>query len=66
MIFGEYFLFGKSNQSSDINEVRKRVGAIIESPALYPDYDAFSNLFIMQDLVGIYDKEQIQEILTLV
>lgn len=60
--FGEYELF----ESHDVNEERKRIGCMIEQPALYPDITARDNLIYYNKLMGIRNNSNIDEILELV
>ncbi|MCR4861544.1 MAG: ATP-binding cassette domain-containing protein [Ruminococcus sp.] len=41
---GKYELFGVSHTDSRINDVRKKIGAIIESPSLYQRMNALDNM----------------------
>ncbi len=60
--FGEYELF----ESHDVDEERKRIGCMIEQPALYPDMTARDNLIYYNKLMGIRNNSNIDEILELV
>ncbi|MHA2858476.1 ABC transporter ATP-binding protein [Paenibacillus lautus] len=62
---GTVSLFGESNEAGLI-EARKRVGAIIESPALHPDMSAHDNLEVHRLLRGIPGKACIAKTLALV
>jgi ABC-2 type transport system ATP-binding protein len=62
---GTFELFGKSNER-DIIEARKRIGTIIEGPALYPQMTAKENLEAHRLLKGIPGKECIDKTLKLV
>jgi ABC-2 type transport system ATP-binding protein len=62
---GTFELFGKSNER-ELIEARKRIGAIIEGPALYPHMTAYENLEAHRLLKGIPGKECIEKTLTLV
>ena len=59
---GEYELF----ESHDVDEERKRIGCMIEQPALYPDMTARDNLIYYNKLMGIRNNSNIDEILELV
>ncbi|MBU5427683.1 ABC transporter ATP-binding protein [Tissierella pigra] len=59
---GDIKLFG----SSDLKKGRKRIGATIEQPALYPNMTAKENLIYYNKLLGITDYSNAQEILSLV
>ncbi len=62
---GSFELFGESNERGLI-EARKRVGTIIEGPALYPHLTAAENLEAHRLLKGIPGKECIEKTLKLV
>ena len=59
---GEVKLF----ESSDLNRGRKRIGTIIEQPALYPDMTARETLIYYDKLLGITDYKNVDEVLNLV
>ncbi|MCM3413638.1 ABC transporter ATP-binding protein [Metabacillus litoralis] len=62
---GSIELFGKTNKQ-ELIEARKRIGTIIEGPALYPNMTAAENLEAHRLLKGIPGKECINKTLTLV
>src|SRR5690606_11912675 len=62
---GTVSLFGDSSEAGLI-EGRKRVGAMIESPTLYPDMTASDNLEVYRLLRGIPGKSCITKSLALV
>jgi len=62
---GTIELFGK-NSEQELIEARKRIGTIIEGPALYPNMTASENLEAHRLLKGIPGKECIEKNLTLV
>ena len=62
---GSFELFGKTHER-DINEARKRIGTIIEGPALYPNMTAVQNLEAHRLLKGIPGKECVEKTLALV
>jgi ABC-2 type transport system ATP-binding protein len=62
---GTIELFGKDNERALV-EARKRIGTIIEGPALYPNMTATENLEAHRLLKGIPGKECINKILMLV
>jgi ABC-2 type transport system ATP-binding protein len=59
---GEIKLFG----SNDLQKGRKRIGCVIEQPALYPDMTARQNLTYYNKLLGIPDNSNIHDVLKLV
>ncbi len=62
---GRLFIFGKENLS-EINPMRKRIGSIIEMPALYPQYTAYRNLELQRILMGNPDKSVCRKLLGMV
>ncbi len=62
---GTFSLFGK-NEPSDIREMRRHIGSIIEAPALYPEYSAYRNLELQRILIGNPDKEICDKLLGMV
>lgn len=62
---GTFALFGESN-GQELIEARKRIGTIIEGPALYPNMTASENLEAHRLLKGIPGKDCIEETLILV
>lgn len=63
---GTYILYGKNNKTKDINSIRQRIGAIIETPSIYWDMSAKDNLILQYKLVGLPDFDNIDELLKLV
>lgn len=59
---GEIELF----ESKDLDKQRAKIGTIIESPALYPNYTAKQNLIVQQKLFGKVNLEEIDEVLKIV
>lgn len=59
---GDIKLFG----ISDLKRGRKRIGATIEQPALYPNMTAKESLIYYNKLLGITDYSNVEEILSLV
>lgn len=59
---GEIALFGKDSET-ELNKARKRIGAVIEAPALYPNLSAEQNLEYYRILKGIPDKSIIEKTL---
>ena len=60
---GELELFGETT-AAGLNEVRRRIGCVIEMPALYPNLTAVQNLEYYRILRGIPDKSIIEKALT--
>lgn len=63
---GSYTIYGVDNNSINITSVRKRMGAIIETPSIYGDMTARDNLIEQYKLVGMPSFDGINEILKLV
>lgn len=59
---GEIKLFG----DSDLDKGRKRIGCVIEQPALYPDMTARQNLIYYSKLLGIPDHHNAIHVLRMV
>ncbi|MCH3963401.1 MAG: ABC transporter ATP-binding protein [Clostridium sp.] len=53
-------------ESSNLEKSRKRMGCVIEQPALYPDMTAGENLIYYDKLLGITDYGNVDEVLSLV
>ena len=62
---GEIELFGQTSPTG-LNFARKRIGCIVETPALYPNLTAVQNLEYYRILQGIPDKGVVQKSLKLV
>ncbi len=63
---GKYSIYGIDNSNGDITNVRKRMGAIIETPSIYGEMTAKDNLIEQYKLVGMPSLDGIDEILKLV
>lgn len=63
---GSYKIYGISNNDKKIINVRKRVGAIIESPSIYLDMTAENNLKLQYKIIGLPSYDGLEEILKLV
>lgn len=61
---GKYALLGMD--STDLGLNRRRIGAIVESPALYPDMTAEENMRQLLRVRGVYSFESIPDILHMV
>jgi ABC-2 type transport system ATP-binding protein len=62
---GEVELFGETT-AAGLTNARKRVGCVVETPALYPNLTANENLEYYRILYGMPEKERIKEALELV
>lgn len=63
---GEYTLFGIKNTDSRITSIRSKMGAVVETPAIYKDLSAYDNLKLQCLNVGMPDFNEIPELLKLV
>ena len=63
---GEYTLFGVGGGSRGITDVRRRVGAVIETPAIYSDMSAEDNMRQMCISLGMPSYDRIPEVLSAV
>ncbi|APC47719.1 ABC transporter ATP-binding protein [Virgibacillus halodenitrificans] len=61
---GDIHLFGKSG--NEIEQAKKRMGFMIETPAFFPDFTAFQNLEYFRIQRGVVEKERIYEVLQIV
>lgn len=62
---GKIELFGETTEAG-LRKARKRLGCVIEMPALYPNLNACQNLEYYQRLKGIPDKSVIEKTLKIV
>lgn len=63
---GDYTLYGKKNTERDIAKSRRRIGAVVETPSIYLDMTAESNLKQQCLTLGVPDYSEIPEVLKLV
>lgn len=63
---GEYILYGLPNQSRDLSKVRRRMGAVVETPAVYQHLSAEENLKEQYRILGLPSFAGISELLALV
>ncbi|MCL2019746.1 MAG: ATP-binding cassette domain-containing protein [Oscillospiraceae bacterium] len=59
---GELEIFGQTSESG-LNSARKRMGSVVEMPALYPNLTAVQNLEYYRILRGIPDKNAVKNAL---
>jgi len=64
--YGNYAIYGVDNSNSEISNVRKRMGAIIETPSIYGEMTARDNLIEQYKLVGMPSLDGIDDLLKLV
>ena len=62
---GEYSVMGVKNSDKKILEVRRKMGAVVETPSLHPEMSAKDNLIQQTKALGISD-EKLDDILRLV
>ena len=60
---GDVTLFGVKSSDPAIHKVRRRMGAVVESPAIYTDRSAYDNLKLQSKILGISDDERIKQVL---
>lgn len=63
---GEYTLYGVNSKSPKIDEVRRRMGAVVETPSIYLDMSARQNLEEQYRVLGMPSFEGIDALLKLV
>lgn len=63
---GELSLYGVNYTDKKISQSRRRIGSVVETPALYTDMTAAENLKQQYRVLGIPDFEQIPQLLKLV
>lgn len=61
---GHIELFGVSSESAEIISVRKKLGAIVESPSIYKNMSASENLKMQSTILGFDDDEKIKHVLS--
>lgn len=63
---GNYTLYGVKNSQKEITKVQQRIGAVVESPAIYSDMSAENNLKHQYQVLGLPSYDGISELLKLV
>lgn len=63
---GEYTLYGRKNTDKDIVKSRRRMGAVVETPAIYLNMTAEDNLRQQYHILGLPSFDGLQDILKLV
>lgn len=63
---GEYTLYGKKNTDKNLYDVRRRMGAVVETPSIYLNMNAEENLKHQYTILGKPSFEGIDELLDLV
>ncbi len=64
--YGEFTILGVKSNDSKIYQVRKYLGAIVETCSLYLEKTASENMMLQATLCGRKDKKKIEELLKLV
>ena len=63
---GSFFLYGSRNDSNDIVNARRRIGAVVETPAIYAEMTAEENLRQQYLVLGLPSFDTIPDLLKLV
>ena len=63
---GSFTLYGTENRDKAIVKARRRMGAVVETPSLYPDMTAEDNLKMQYRVLGLPSFEGIGALLSLV
>ena len=63
---GSYALYGVKHSGKEMNEVRQRMGAVVENPSIYLDMTAINNLKHQYQVLGLPSYDGISELLQLV
>ena len=63
---GEYILYGRKNTDRDIAKSRRRMGAVVENPAIYLNMTAEDNLMQQYQILGLPSFDGLHDILQLV
>ncbi|MCL2521615.1 MAG: ATP-binding cassette domain-containing protein [Erysipelotrichales bacterium] len=63
---GTYELFGTDKNDPNINNVRRKLSAVVESPSLYLNMTAYDNLLMQCKILGINNPDLIKETLEIV
>ncbi len=63
---GKYTLYGMENNDKDVVNIRRRMGAVVETPSIYMDMTAEDNLKQQYRILGLPSFDGLNEILELV
>ena len=63
---GSFELYGANSTSGKINDSRRKVGAVVETPSIFPDMTAEDNLKHQFRIIGVPSFEKVKELLELV
>lgn len=60
---GRFELFGVPHDSAEIQQARRKVGAVVETPSIYQNMSAYDNLKMQSQILGIADNDKIAQTL---
>ncbi len=63
---GEYTVYGVRHGDRELGRARRRMGAVVEAPSIYPELTAEDNLRVQYQVLGMPSYEGIPELLRLV
>ena len=63
---GDFTLYGRKNTADDINRSRRRIGAVVETPAVYLDMTAEENLKMQYRILGLPSLDGLADVLRIV
>ena len=63
---GDFEIYGVNSKDKNISKVRKKIGAVVETPSIFHDLTAYENIKMQYDILGIKDYSSINDLLTLV
>ena len=63
---GDFKIYGVSCSDKNINDARKKMGAVVETPSIFHDLTAYENIKMQYDILGIKDYSTIEDLLKLV
>jgi ABC-2 type transport system ATP-binding protein len=63
---GEYTIYGTKHTDSKITKARRRIGAVVETPSIYPDMSAKDNLRLQYRTLGLPNFDGLDDILKMV
>ena len=63
---GDFKISGISYKDNNITNVRKKMGAVVETPSIFHDLTAYENIKVQYDILGIKDYTTINDLLKLV
>ena len=63
---GEFEMYGVNFKEKNISDTRKKMGAVVETPSIFHDLNAYENIKMQYDILGIKDYSSINDLLKLV